>query len=687
MTLQDGTKPAPRQDQGGSGEAVDSSSEVQSSLLRFIQENPQPILRIDCLGKVAYANRAGLELLKVWGVGLGEKAPDVLWETCRPLSGQGLCRDFEIIVKDKLLRLEALSLPFSDDVFVCSHVGALRNSLEPLEQLARRVLENSSEGIAVADENGMVQMVNPAYSKITGFAWNDVIGRPLSILSVNEQPPDFQAELQKTIKHEGRWSGEYWNRDKDGRSYQEWLTLSVIKDAGGKVVNYVAVLHDIDEMKQQQARLVRQAQYDALTGLPNRALFNDRVKHALSWASRRSEELALFFIDLDDFKNVNDTLGHPVGDELLKDVAERLQNSVREGDTVARLGGDEFTVICPSIGGAKEAAWVAQRILDAMSAPHNLRGYAFQIGASIGITMFPADGKDQVTLLKNADMAMYRAKGQGKNQYALFRQDMSGQAASRAVLVKRLRMALDHDEFVVYYQPVIEVGSGRIIGAEALLRWRKDGEVLPPTQFLALAEESGLILPIGSWMLRNVCEQAREWSAQGLHDLAIGLNLSPHQFGHKNLMSTIREFLAESGGPPHLLELEVAESTVMDNIKRSENIIRELEQTGVRISLDDFGTGFSSLYHLRSLPISSLKVDRAYVAKIGQDPESTDVARTIIAMGHALSMKVVAEGVETRDQFDFLKEQGCDNMQGFYFSPPLPAQDFKELYLAKQSLD
>ncbi len=687
MTLPEEKKSDSPKAQDSSGEETDSIRQVQGSLLRFIQENPQPILRIDSIGKVAYANRAGLDLLKFWEVGLGENAPEVLWEACRSLSGKEQCRDFEIVVKDKSLRLEAMSFPFTDDVFVCSHVGALRNSFDPLEQLARRVLENSSEGIAVADEDGIVQMINPAFSQITGCEWNDVVGQPLNVLRGDDQPLDFHATVQKVIAEEGRWGGEYLNRSKDGRTYPEWLTLSVIKDAEGNVSNFVAVFHDISEMKQQQARLVRQAQYDALTGLPNRALFSDRMKQALSWANRRDEQLALFFIDLDDFKYVNDTLGHPVGDELLKDVAERLQKSIREGDTVARLGGDEFTVICPSIGGVKEATWVAQRILDAMSTPYNLRGYEFQVGASIGITMFPTDGKDEVALLKNADMAMYRAKEQGKNQFALFRQDMSSQATTRAVQVTRLRLALDQGEFVVYYQPVVEAGSGCIVGAEALLRWRKDGEILPPTQFLTLAEESGLILPIGSWMLRNVCEQARKWSAQGLKDLSIGLNLSPHQFGHKNLMSTIRQFLADSGGPPHLLELELAESTVMDNINRSESIMRELKQTGVRISLDDFGTGFSSLYHLRHLPISSLKVDRAYVAKIGQDPESTDVARTIIAMGHALSMRVVAEGVETRDQFDFLKEQGCDSMQGFYFSPPLPADEFEELYFAKEGIE
>jgi diguanylate cyclase (GGDEF)-like protein len=440
------------------------------------------------------------------------------------------------------------------------------------------------------------------------------------------------------------------------------------------------ILDLLDELVSMRQALQEQATHDALTGLPNRLLFSDRLTRSMAEARRHKQMLAVMFLDLDGFKLVNDTLGHDGGDLLLRKVAERLTGCLREVDTVARMGGDEFTIILEDIKQAQDAAKVARKVLDALSKAFVLRGRELTVTASMGISLYPADGNDVETLVRQADNAMYRAKEQGRNTYHLYSDALSVAAVEQMTLVNGLRNALDRDEFVLHYQPRVDIRTGEILGAEALVRWRHpDLGLVPPSQFIGLAEETGLIVPMSEWVMRTACAQNKEWQDAGLPPIGIAVNISTRQFQHKGLRKTVEKVLRETGLDSNYLDLELTESTLMQNPDLALQLLCKLKAMGVRVSIDDFGTGYSSLSYLKRFPIDAVKIDQSFVRDITSNPDDAAIAGAIVAMAHSLKLKVIAEGVETLEQLAFLRSLNCDEMQGYFVSRPVPSEEFRQL--------
>ena len=437
---------------------------------------------------------------------------------------------------------------------------------------------------------------------------------------------------------------------------------------------------DLEERKRVEQSIRHMAHHDALTGLPNRALFRDRLTHAMAQADRYHQILAVLFLDLDRFKAINDTLGHNVGDQLLKIAAERLRSCVRDCDTVARLGGDEFTIIVDDIVEVRDAAVVAQKILDTLSQPFNLHEHEVFISVSIGLTLYPNDDENADNLLRNADSAMYRAKEYGRNNYQFYVADMNVKARERLMLESQLRRALDRNEFTLYYQPRVDLSSGKVIGAEALLRWRHpDRGLVPPVQFIPILEETGMIIPVGEWVLQQASQQNRAWQDLGLPKIRMAVNLSVRQFIQKELADSILSIIERAGLAPEYLELEITEDLLLEHNQTNIKTLTKLRNRGVHISIDDFGTGYSSLSYLKRLPIDTLKIDQSFLRDIENDPDNKAITSAIIAMANSLHLNVLAEGVETEEQLAFLRAQGCNEIQGFSFSKPLTAEEFEKL--------
>ncbi len=540
-------------------------------------------------------------------------------------------------------------------------------------RIASEVLRSMGEAVAVTDLEFRFVSVNPAFSRITGYSEEEVVGQPSALLNSTQHSEDFYRQLREAVIHHGHWKGEMWQRRKDGEEFLGWIELSEVCDNLGARSHYVAVVNDVTDKKRAEQELRYLANYDTLTGLPNRSLLAERLARAVVRARRQDTRVAVLFLDLDRFKDINDSLGHAAGDRILKAAAARLLGIVRESDTVARLGGDEFTVVVEDISGALTAESVAEKIIDAFGAPLEIDGRSeITISPSIGISLYPDHGLVPTDLLKYADTAMYQAKDRGRNTYQLYTEAMDAEARRRATMVAALRRALERREFRLVYQPRLSLLDGRISGVEALLRWDCEelGEI-PPTVFIPLAEETGLILPIGEWVLREACMTLQRWRRQGLLDVGMAVNVSVLQFLRGGLPAALRKMLEEIDVPPERIELEVTESMVMANAEQTNAVLRELKRIGVTLAIDDFGTGYSSLIYLKRLPIDTLKIDKEFVGDLTNDPDDEAITATVITMAHSLGLNVVAEGVETEEQLMYLREQGCDEIQGFWLSRPL----------------
>jgi diguanylate cyclase (GGDEF)-like protein/PAS domain S-box-containing protein len=546
--------------------------------------------------------------------------------------------------------------------------------------LAKKVIENASEAILVTDSKASITDVNPAYEKISGYSRAEVLGKFPSVTKSGRHSASFYEDMWSQIKLNGSWSGEIWDRRKSGEVYPKWLSISAIKNSAGDVENYVGLFMDISQQKLTEEKLEKLAFYDPLTQLPNRALFRDRLNLEIQKNRRNGSQSALFFIDLDHFKHVNDTLGHDYGDKLLIQVAQRIASCTRESDTVCRLGGDEFTVILAGLHKIEDAGHIAKSIIDQLHSAFDLDGSEVFIGGSIGIALCPYDGNDFETLTKNADIAMYRAKEAGRGNYKFFTKDMDEKNAIRLTLEGDLRKAVNNQEFTVYYQPKIDAKTGEIHGMEALVRWvhPKKG-IISPGDFIPLAEETGLIIPLGEWVLQESCEQVKQWWDTGLPQLRVAVNLSGLQFQAPNIVEKIQAILKQTGLDPKGLELEITESMAMDSVDSAIEKVAKLRDLGVQISIDDFGTGYSSLSHLKKFPLHALKIDQSFVRDLTTDSDDAAIVASILSMAKSMNLRVVAEGVENIEQLNFLKEKGCQEVQGFYFSRPIPAQEFEKL--------
>ncbi|HEY6898427.1 MAG TPA: EAL domain-containing protein [Rhodocyclaceae bacterium] len=554
-------------------------------------------------------------------------------------------------------------------------------------RLAATILATTVEGVMITDADGNVVSANLAFTEITGYDLDEVLGKNPRFLRSERQDPAFYQAMWATLEEAGVWQGEIWNRRKNGELYPEWLTITAIKNSQQKLTHYVGVFSDISSLKRSQEQLERLAHFDPLTDLPNRVLFQDRLAHAIDRAQRYDHLIAVLLLDLDGFKTVNDSLGHPVGDRLLQEVASRLKSCIRVEDTVSRLGGDEFALVLADMNDGSDAIDVVRKILASIQLPFDLDGAGARVSASIGIAVYPADGDNATDLVRNADAAMYGAKEAGRNGYHFYQATMTHRAQERLLQERALRRGIDQCEFEVWFQPQVSLHSGAVTGAEALVRWRDPGRgLVSPAEFIPLAERTGLIVPLGAQVLDQVCAHARRWLDEGLPFGRLAVNVAAPQIDRSDFVLTLRQALENAGLPPDRLEIEITESLIMENSAHARDVMLAIQQLGVTTSIDDFGTGYSSLAYLKELPIDNLKIDRAFVKGLPEDSNDVAITRAIISMAHSLGFKVIAEGIETQSQRDFLGAEHCDEAQGYLISQPLPAAEFEawlRAYLAR----
>ena len=555
-----------------------------------------------------------------------------------------------------------------------------RKETEDTLKMLFKAVEQSPHSVMITDSEGNIEYVNPFFEKATGYEESEVIGKNPRIHKSGKTPKDFYENLWATITRGDIWRGEILNKKKNGELLWETASISPVLDDEGNCLHYIAIKEDITEKKEQEEKILQQAYYDNITGLPNRVLAVDRLSQAMKEAHRDNDYVALLFLDLDDFKKVNDSLGHEKGDQLLITAATRLRSCVREGDTVARHGGDEFLIILNGLKDPLDAEPITEKILHVMALPFEINKLEIVVTASIGLSVYPNDGNTPSVLLRNADTAMYRAKDDGRNTYHFYAKLLNDEAVQRLELERSLQQALENDEFFLQYQPQIDSQTGLCVGAEALIRWQSpDLGLIPPDAFIPIAEKLGLIVPIGEWALRVACRQAKKWVDQGAANFKMSVNVSPRQFKGYALIGAVELALGESGLPVECLEIEVTEGLMVRNRGETKDILEKLHNMGVSISMDDFGTGYSSLSYLKNFPFDKLKIDRAFVDGVDCDKENQALVTATAAMAKGLGLKVVAEGVETKDQLSFVSDNGCQIIQGFFFSKPISAQDFTEL--------
>ena len=600
----------------------------------------------------------------------------------RVLSGQPIeCLETQRLTKTGSVLDVSLSVsPIKDPTGLITGASAiarditLRKRAEEQLKLQSAALEAAANAIVITDYEGKIVWVNRAFTTMTGYGKEEVLSKNLRLLKSGDQPESYYANLWSTISSGKVWQGEIVNRRKDGTTYTEEMTITpVSRDVGNPADRYfIAIKQDITKRKRAEERVQYLAYYDALTGLPNRTLLQDRLAKALAGARRRKDKAAILFLDLDRFKDINDSLGHSVADLLLQEVAERLKTWAREQDTVARVGGDEFLIVLTGVKDVADAAVATERIVNLMTAEFVVQGHSLSIGCSVGISIFPEHGADGETLIKNADAAMYSAKENGRNRFQFFTEDMNAQVVERLTLENSLRLALDKKELFLVYQPQMDIATGRITGLEALLRWQHpDLGLVPPDKFIRIAENSGLIVPIGEWVVRTACRQARKWQDEGLPAVSVAVNVSAVQFRQEGFCELIRRALHETGLAPQYLELELTESLLLANADLMLSVVQELKAMGVTLAIDDFGTGYSSFSYLRQFRVSKLKIDRVFIRDVAVNPDDAAIASAIISMAKSLHLKVIAEGVEDEAQMSFLRAHQCDEIQGYYFSKPL----------------
>lgn len=562
-------------------------------------------------------------------------------------------------------------------LFRCLGVGAkLRERTADRERLrqAAAVFDCTREGVLVTDSKGLIVHVNRAFMEITGYQREEVLGQRPNMFKSGHHPPGFYQAMFATLDSLGEWSGEIWNRRKSGEIYPQWQTIRLIHDDQGQFSQYVAVFSDISAIKKSEHELTHLAHHDPLTDLPNRLLLTDRAGQAVVSAQVHKRGCALLMIDLDHFKLINDSLGHSVGDQLLKGVAERLNALFGPDITLARLSGDEFAVLaenCPQPG---HAAALAQRVIDGLKEPFQIDGHPLFINASIGISLFPSDALSAEQLLRNADSALFKAKSAGRDGYALYTEELTAHAQQRVEIAFELRRALEQQELRVYYQPVHDLKTSRLIGVEALVRWEHPQRgLVSPAEFIPIAERTGLIAEIDAWIMRQACQQMCLWQAAGVVLSFVAVNVSSRLFARRELYQQVAQVLHDTGLDPAYLELEVTESAVMEDPEVALEQMHRLRELGVRLAIDDFGTGYSSLLRLKRLPVQKLKIDQGFVAGLPGDEDDAAIARIIIALAQSMGMQVHAEGVEQAEQASFLLEHDCDLGQGYWFGRPMPA--------------
>ncbi|CAM3797593.1 putative signaling protein [Pseudomonas reidholzensis] len=605
------------------------------------------------------------------------------------LQQDGFVRDFSCHIRRsdgqiRLCEVSARPLPIAgvDCMLTIARDITERHLMQEKLQLAATVFENTAEGVLITDTEQRISAVNRAFSEITGYSEIEALGQTPRLLASGQHDSAFYAAMWHQLTAEGHWQGEIYNKRKNGELYPSWLTISAVRNSEREITHFVAVFADISSLKHAQAKLDYQAHHDPLTGLPNRALFENRLQAALSCAQASNRQGAVLFLDLDRFKHINDSLGHPVGDLLLKGIAQRLKEQVRDVDTVARLGGDEFIILLPGLHKPSDASAIANKLLACFSAPFQAGEHEFFSSASIGISLYPQDGSDVANLIRNADAAMYRSKAKGRNRVEAYTRDLTAQASMRVALEHELRRAIERNELSLCYQPKFSLKTQSLVGAEALIRWSHPslGEV-PPEHFIHLAEENGTILQLGDWVLEQACRQMHSWKTGYQAFGPLSINLAGAQLRQPNLAKRIEQLLRTYQLQAGDLQLEITENFIMSQAEEALSVLHQLKQLGVQLAIDDFGTGYSSLSYLKRLPLDILKIDQSFIRGLPDDPHDAAIARAIIALGRSMQLTIIAEGVENQAQQHFLAAEGCEQIQGYIVSLPLPAQEFAASFL------
>jgi len=583
--------------------------------------------------------------------------------------------------------LTALSTETENEViYTVWHDNSYRKSSENQLLLAENVFQNTIEGIAIADKNGIIEKINPAFTDITGYSAAEVVGKNPRVLKSDRHDTQFYSEMWQSLKKNSQWKGEIWNRRKDGSAYPEWLSISSMRDENGKVKSYISLFHDISDRKKSEEKLEFLAFHDPLTRLPNRRLLYDRLNIALETAKRNNQAMALIYMDIDNFKDINDSHGHPFGDELLCTVKALVEPICRSSDTFARYGGDEFVIILNGITSLSEVQEFSDRIINLFKEPVIIQDKEIFTSLSIGMAVYPQDGEDLVTLEKNVDMALYQAKKEGKRKSYMFKNKLNEKMQRKTYLLDNLRKSMkDFSAFTILYQPKVNIKTGRIQGVEALIRWNIDSEPVSPSEFIPLAEESNLILPLGQWIMEKSIRDIKTINDRMSDQIILSINLSTKQFNDAKLISNIQNILEETNFDKSCLIFEITESTSMSNHAHAMEIMSEFSQLKLHLSMDDFGTGYSSLSYLKRFPLTELKIDRSFIRDLPDDANDTAICQTIISMARNLGFQVVAEGVEKEEQLKFLKDNGCDIIQGFIFFKPLSLEELAE-QLKKQPI-
>ncbi len=649
-------------------------------LTKFPNENPSPVLRVSEDGMLMYANQGSTQILESWICAVGETVPAGILEHCHEALQSNQPREVDIICGEREYSFMFAPSVENHYISIFAHDITERQHAKAEMSKLSRAVEQTAESIYITNAQGVIEYVNPAFEKITGYSRDEVLGKTPSIFKSGRHTPEFYENIWQTILAGNVYSDIMINRRKDGTLYYEEKSITPLFDEKGEINHFISTGKDITERMQAEERLHHLAYHDVLTDLPNRALFMDRLTHALTRRHREGSWIAVMFLDVDRFKTINDTLGHDSGDRLLQCFAHMLMNCVREGDTVARFGGDEFAILLEDLESTKAASQIADKIKQALSRPFKADGQDLYVTTSIGISLYPDDGADAATLLKHADSAMYCAKDVGRNNYQFYAADMSAQDMERLSMEHGLHHALARNEFFLVYQPQVDVVSGRICGVEALLRWQSpELGLVSPVKFIPLLEDTGLILSVGEWVLRTACQAAKQWGALCDEPLHISVNVSGRQFYEPELNILVARVLEETGLDAHLLELEITESVLMQNDQSSLDNLDALHRLGVHLAIDDFGTGYSSLSYLKRFPVDRLKIDQSFIRDITTDPDDATIVSAITVMAHRLNLTVIAEGVEREEQLEFLRHCSCDAMQGYLFSKPLPETEMQAL--------
>lgn len=659
-------------------ENIDKLSREELEILaKFPEENPNPVMRIEPSGRILYANKHAQELLEENGISYSHSLPHKLMEKLLHSFSSGTTE--EVALGENYYRVLSSRASHTESVFLFWQEITLQKKYEELLNLSNSVIENTIEGIFVTSSEGIIERVNPAFTRITGFEPPEALGENPRILKSDHQDKDFYRRMWKEVAEKGYWNGEIWNRRKEGKVIPLWLSITTIYDTARKKEKYVAVFHDISQIKHTEEKLQHQTYYDPLTGLPNRQLFFDRLNKAIASAKRNESKIAVLLMDVDFFKKINDSLGHYIGDEYLTVLGKRLQEATREEDTLARLGGDEFALLNVNIRSQNEVIDIMGRIRKALVKPVSIEDHELVPSASIGVTYYPDDGSDADTLLKNADLAMYKAKESERGSYTLFNPLLHEQAQKRIELETNMNRGFALDEFKTYYQPKIDLATMKPHGFEALVRWHSGDIVVSPADFIPVAEETGLIFPLGRHILHKACSDLKLLNKKHFgsfsNSLQMAVNLSAKQFQDASLVNQLKSILEETGAHPSLISVEITENIAISDLKSALHMMQEITDTGVNISIDDFGTGYSSLAYIKRFTAQELKIDKSFIDDITEDPGDKAIVQAVITMAHNIGMRVVAEGVETQKQLSLLVSMGCDLVQGYFFSKPLPLEE------------